>query len=57
MNAMQKQLPLTVHETRAERLQRLLSGDLGKVVRPASAFSFDEAARKRAAAIARKESN
>ncbi len=53
----QQQLPMKLIESRQARLQRLLSGDLGKVLKPASAFTFTSAAAKRAQALARKGSN
>ncbi len=50
----QQTLPLTLVETRAARLQRLLSGELSKRVQPASALTFTaraaRAARTRAQA-------
>lgn len=36
----QQQLPLKLTETRAARMQRLLSGDLARVVKPASELTF-----------------
>ncbi len=53
----QQQLPMKLIETRAARLQRLLSGDVGKLLRPASSFTFTSAAAKRAQALARRENN
>lgn len=47
----QKQLPLKLHETRAAKLQRLLSGELAKHVQVAAVY-FDEAAYREATARA-----
>jgi hypothetical protein len=52
----QKQLPLTLTETRAECLRRVLSMADGKL-KTADQFTFNEAAKKRATAIARKAGN
>ena len=52
----QKLLPMTDgRETQAERLRRILSGDLAQYVAPASTMTFTEPAAKRAAQIAKAE--
>ena len=52
MNPAQTQLPLKLIETRAARMQRLLSGGLGRVVKLASEFTFTPKAAVDAAAKA-----
>ncbi|HWL93541.1 MAG TPA: hypothetical protein VNT79_08390 [Phycisphaerae bacterium] len=49
----QQQLPITVHETRAARMQRLLSGDVGRVVKRASEYTFTHQRAAEATAKAR----